>query len=114
MTDAASPFPGFHEETSFYCRYGRLKETSEVFSQVKLCFVATDLPFLVSFLSELAEDPDCYHVKFSPIPRDGMHLGRCHVKDEATACAWWAKYKSHPKLMCSVQDDVATKRFRPA
>jgi hypothetical protein len=78
----------------------------------KLCFVATDEGFLVGLLSELSDRPDCWGVKYSVEPRDGMYLGRCFMSDERTIGALWDEYKRHPKLMCSIQDDDFTAGYR--
>jgi hypothetical protein len=80
----------------------------------KLCFVATDQGLLADVLLELAERPDCYYVKYSVEPRDGMYLGRCFLIDEHEIGVVWAKYKDHPRLFCSVQDDDFTAPFRPS
>jgi hypothetical protein len=82
--------------------------------QKKLCFVATDRALLADVLRELAERPDCHYVKYSVYPRDGMYLGRCFLIDEHEIGVLWAKYKAHPRLFCSVQDDDFTAPFRPA
>ena len=81
--------------------------------QKKLCFVATDRAFLAEVLRELAERPDCYYVKYSTVARDGMYLGRCFLTDEIAVGLLWARYKPHPRLFCSVQDDDFTAPFRP-
>ena len=80
--------------------------------QKKLCFVATDRRLLADLLGELAERPDCYYVKYSITPRDGMYLGRCFLTDENEVGVLWAKYKGHPRMFCSVQDDDFTAPFR--
>lgn len=82
--------------------------------QKKLCFVATDRLLLADVLRELAERPDCYYVKYSIRPRDGMYLGRCFLVDEEEVGVLWAEFKGHPRLFCSVQDDDFTARFRPS
>jgi hypothetical protein len=74
----------------------------------KLCFVATDRTLLADVLRRLAERPDCYYVKYSVHPRDGMYLGRCFLMDEHEVGMLWAEYKQHPHLFCSVQDDDFT------
>ena len=79
----------------------------------KLCFVATDRWLQAELLGELAQRPDCYYVKYSVTPRDGMHLGRCFLTDEHEVGVLWAKYKFHPRGFCSVQDDDFTRPFRP-
>lgn len=78
----------------------------------KLCFVATDQTFLVALLTELSDRDDCWAVKYSVEPRDGMYLGRCFLRDAQTVGELWDEYKRHPKLMCSVQDDDFTGSFR--
>jgi hypothetical protein len=80
--------------------------------QKKLCFVATDQALLADVLGQLAGRPDCYYVKYSVAPREGMYLGRCFLLDEREVGAVWAKYKSHPRMMCSVQDDDFTRNYR--
>jgi len=80
--------------------------------QVKLCFTATDLDFLVELLYELSLDERCMFVKYSHTAKDGMYLGRCFMDDVALIGELWQKYKLHPKLMCSIQDDTAVDRFR--
>ena len=81
--------------------------------QKKLCFVATDRALLADVLRQLAERPDCVYVKYSVYPRDGMYLGRCFLMDEQEIGVLWAKYKGHPRLFCSIQDDEFTAPFRP-
>lgn len=81
--------------------------------QKKLCFVATDRALLADVLGRLAERPDCYYVKYSVRPRDGMYLGRCFLVDEQAVGRVWAEFKTHPRLFCSVQDDDFTAPFRP-
>ncbi len=80
--------------------------------QKKLCFVATDKTLLSHVLGHLAERPDCYYVKYSVRPRDGMYLGRCFLMDEHEVGMVWARYKEHPQLFCSIQDDDFTSGFR--
>jgi hypothetical protein len=79
----------------------------------KLCFVATDQSLLAEVLRQLAERPDCYYVKYSVYQKDGMYLGRCFLMDEQEVGLLWAKYKEHPRLFCSIQDDEFTAAFRP-
>ena len=82
-------------------------------SQKKLCFVATDKALLANVLQELASRPDCLYVKYSLYQKDGMYLGRCFLVDDHQVGLLWAKYKEHPRLFCSVQDDDFTSPFRP-
>jgi len=81
-------------------------------SQKKLCFVATDKAFLVSLLYELSLRPDCWWVKYSVKPRDGMYLGRCFMTSDEVAGRLCQEYKAHPKLMVAIQDDDFFERFR--
>ncbi len=78
-----------------------------------LCFVVTDQALLADVLRQLAERPDCYYVKYSVEPRDGMYLGRCFLVDEHEVGVLWAEYKAHPRLFCSIPDDEFTAPFRP-
>ena len=82
------------------------------FCQKKLCFVATDQLLLAEVLGQLAERPDCFYVKYSVRERDRMYLGRCFMVGEQEVGEMWAEYKMHPRMMCSVQDDEFTRRFR--
>jgi hypothetical protein len=84
----------------------------ERYCRKKLCFVATDPALLAEVLRRLAGRPDCYYVKYSAHPRDGMYLGRCFLTGEQEVGALWAQYKQHPRLFCSVQDDDFTAPFR--
>jgi hypothetical protein len=78
----------------------------------KLCFVATDQALLADVLGQLAARSDCYYAKYSITPRDGMYLGRCFLRDEHAVGALWDEFHSHPRLMCTVQDDDFTEPFR--
>jgi hypothetical protein len=98
--------PASYEQTRWY--------KPKRYCQKKLCFVATDQALLADVLRQLAERPDCHYVKYSIHPRDGMYLGRCFMMDEHEVGMLWAKYKAHPRLFCSVQDDDFTARFRPS
>ena len=84
------------------------------FSQKKLCFIATDQALLVGVLSELADRPGCYYVKYSIEPRDGMYLGRCFLLHDQEVGTLWREDKKHPRMMCNVQDDDFTRPFRPS
>ena len=99
---------------AFMERRGRGWNEERRFCQKKLCFVATDQTLLVEVLGQLAERPDCFYVKYSIRQRDGMYLGRCFLVDEQEVGALWVKYKTHPRMMCSVQDDEFTGPFRAA
>lgn len=82
-------------------------------SQRKVCFVATDKPFLVQLLHSLSLREDCCYVKYSIVPRDGMYLGRCFFTSDAAAARLCAQYKPHPKLLVTLQDDAFFREYRP-
>ena len=96
----------------FMHRSGAGRNDSVGYCQRKLCFVATDKAFLAQFLLDLSRQLDCYFVKYSTQPRDGMYLGRCFMLDDRRVGEMWRQFKSHPKLMCTVQDDDFTKHYR--
>jgi len=96
----------------FMRRWGAGRNNSVSYSQRKLCFVATDKAFLAHLLLDLSRQPDCYAVKYSTQPRDGMYLGRCFLLHARRVGELWHQFKSHPKLMCTVQDDEFTEEFR--
>ncbi len=68
---------------------------------------------LAGVLAQLADRTDCYYVKYSVYPRDGMYLGRCFLTHEHEVGVLWAAYKGHPRLFCTIQDDEFTAPFRP-
>ena len=41
-----------------------------------------------------------------------MYLGRCFLTTDEAVGEVWARYKSHPALFCTVQDDDFVERFR--
>lgn len=86
----------------------------KVFSNKKLCFTATRRELLARHLLRLSERDDCVYVKYSVHPRDGMYLGRCFLSTEAAVGDVWARYKLHPSLFCTIQDDEFTTAFREA
>lgn len=93
-------------------RFGRGRTPEATYCNKKLCIVATDVEFLASLLYDLSERDDCYYVKYSIKPRDGMYLGRCFLMNEEAVGKLWRELKPHAKLMCSVQDDDFTAQFR--
>ena len=96
----------------FMRRWGAGRSDRVSHCQRKLCFVATDKAFLAQFLLDLSREPDCYFVKYSTQPRDGMYLGRCFMLEDRRVGELWHQFKLHPKLMCTVQDDEFTEQFR--
>ncbi|HKP61732.1 MAG TPA: hypothetical protein VJV78_33610 [Polyangiales bacterium] len=85
---------------------------SGAFSQKKLCFVATDKPFLVALLYALSLRDDCAFVKYSTLPREGMYLGRCFLTTDDAAGHLCQSYKAHPKLRVTLQDDAFFDAYR--
>ena len=111
---------GFDSRFRLNTRYGKFMDLHGPAARAgtpccnkKLCFVATDQEFLADVLAELAERTDCYYVKYSVEPRDGMYLGRCFLMSAREVGLLWAKYKDHPRLFCSIQDDDFAAAFRP-
>ena len=107
-------FPDFEPRCNgaFLIRDGLGKQPNGPFSNKKLCFVSTDQIFLSELLLELSDRPDCHFVKFSTRPKEGMYLGRCFLLDDVTVGELWKRYKVHPRLMCTIQDDDFTSPFR--
>lgn len=98
-------------EGNFKERFGPLGR-GRPHSQKKLCLAATDRQFLVRFLHEVSLREDCYYVKYSTRPRDGMHLGRCFFVTDQAAATFCEELKLHPKLLVSLQDDEFFNEFR--
>jgi hypothetical protein len=97
---------------AFMCRSGAGRKDGVTFSRKKLCFVATDKAFLAELLLDLSRRSDCYYVKYSREPRDGMYLGRCFMLNDRRVGELWQEFKRHPRLMCTIQDDDFTFEFR--
>src|ERR1700682_1205782 len=93
-------------------RHGRGRAPGVTYSQRKLCFVATDKVVLTEILFRLSRRPDCFYVKYSSRPKDGMYLGRCFMLTDEAVGGLWARYKRHPAVMCTVQDDDFTREYR--
>ncbi|MCF6283680.1 MAG: hypothetical protein L3K26_00595 [Candidatus Hydrogenedentes bacterium] len=112
--DETTLFPDFESSDggAYLSRDGQGRKPDIPYSKKKLCFVATDLHVLTELLLDLSHRDDCYFVKFSIKARDGMYLGRCFLLEDTVAGELWKRYKVHPKLMCSIQDDDFTAPFR--
>jgi len=84
--------------------------------QWKLCITATDEEYLVTLIYEISQRQDCFFVKYSPSSspksRDKMMLGRIFLTTEDKIGELWQALYKDKKLMCSIQDDCATERFR--
>ena len=96
----------------FRHRDGRGRSPGVTCSQQKLCFVSTDKALLAEILLRLSRRRDCYYVKYSAKPTAGMYLGRCFLLSDEAVGRLWARYKRHPAILCSVQDDNFTKDYR--
>lgn len=113
MTEPLLSIEGFTNKGPFLVRKGPAFKDGASFCKNKLCLVSTDKTFLAQTLYDLSLRPDCYFVKLTHTPRDGMFLGRCFLMTPDAVGHLWARLKPHPKLMCTVQDDEFTERFRP-
>jgi hypothetical protein len=109
LSDIESRFELYGE---YQLRFGPAYAPGPAPCNLKLCYVATDKDFLVRWLDALARRPDCYAVKYSTSPKDGMYLGRCFLTTREAIGALWSEHKHHPKLMCSAQDDDFTIVYR--
>lgn len=96
----------------FLARDGAARSTTNAYSNKKLCFTATDKEFLAALLYNLSLRPECYFVKLTAEPREGMYLGRCFAVDDDTAARWWREFKPHPRMMCNLQDDDFVEKYR--
>jgi hypothetical protein len=102
----------FYTHGSFLCMDGPAKKLGLKFANVKVCITCRDSNFLQSLLLKISQDKECYWVKMSTKARDGMFLGRCFFTTKNHAGLIWAKYKMHPRLMVTLQDDDFTSAFR--
>jgi len=102
----------FERRGPFLLRRGPAHARGETRCAPKLCFAATDRDLLASVLDEFATDERCHTVKYAAEPRDGMYLGRCLMTDATRVGELWRRFKRHPRLLCTVQDDDFTAPFR--
>jgi len=102
----------FYQHDSFLCIDGPAKKAGKNFSNMKVCITCRDSDFLKTLLSKVAKDEDCYWVKMSTNSRDGMYLGRCFFTTKERAAQLWAKYKTHPRFMVTLQDDDFASTYR--
>lgn len=103
--------PHFSRNGIYMERFGAVGRAAP-HSNMKVCFVATDREFLAGLLLELAARPDCFYVKYSIEPRDGMYLGRCFLLTNGASAKLCAAHKGHPRLMTCLQDDDFFNPFR--
>lgn len=115
MSDASDNFD-YTDRKIFKHRRGPAHKGGPAPCRWKLCITATDEEYLVNLLYELSLREDCYYVKFSPggSPkcRDGMFLGRVFLTTEEETGKLWKELRCDAKLMCSIQDDAATEKYR--
>jgi hypothetical protein len=78
----------------------------------KLCFTSCDRELLAWHMYQLSLRQDCFFVKFGISDRGGMYLGRCFLNTASGVGEVWARYKDHPSLFCTIQDDDFTDAFR--
>lgn len=102
----------FYHDGSFLCLDGPARKAGRDHANVKVCFTCRDSEFLKRLIGNVAQDKECYWVKMSTKPRDGMFLGRCFFTTKECAAQLWAKYKNHPRLMVTLQDDDFISGFR--
>ena len=102
----------FYQKNSFLCKDGPAKLAGNQYSKMKVCFTCTDSEFLKLLLAKIATEEECYWVKMSINSRDGMYLGRCFFSSKDYAVQVWAKYKTHPKIMVTLQDDEFVSAYR--
>ena len=97
-------------------RYGPADDGGDAPCSWKLCITATDENYLVELLYNISEREDCYFVKFSPSGspkcRDGMFLGRVFLTTKEKTGELWCKLRTDTKLMCNIQDDNETTKYR--
>ncbi len=96
----------------FMLRYGQARERGDKKCNKKLCVVATDLPYLAELMHRLSERDDCFAVKYSSSPKDGMYLGRCFLTTSEAIGQLTNELKGDGKLMVTVQDDDFFNTFR--
>ncbi len=102
----------FYQYESFLCLDGPAKKAGLKHSNMKVCFTTKDSEFLKKLLIRIAQDEHCYWVKLSTKSRDGMFLGRSFFTTKEKAGETWAKYKMHPRLMVTLQDDDFSSAYR--
>jgi hypothetical protein len=102
----------FYLKDNFLCLDGPAKLAGETYSQMKVCFTTCREEILKNILIDLSSSQNCYWVKMSTIPRDGMLIGRCFFTTKEAAGKVWAKYKHHPFIIVNLQDDEFAQHFR--
>ena len=81
--------------------------------QKKLCFTSTRIDAMLEVLYELSLREDCFLVKLDPGQGPhGMVRGRCFLTTEDAVAEVWLAYKSTDHVLCTIQDDDFTRRYR--
>jgi hypothetical protein len=101
----------FYKSHDYLCATGPCYAKG-YYCQKKLCFVATDLDYLVTVLKTLLVRDDCFWGKYSTEAVDGMYVGRIFLTNPAAVGEVWKQYKCDNKLFCLIQDDDFTSIFR--
>jgi hypothetical protein len=102
----------FYPVRSYQAARGPCFDEDAPSPRYKLCLVATDLQYLISFLERAVTRPDGYYVKYAPEAKDGMYLGRVFLDDDEALGQLWSEVKKDDKLLASVQDDHFIQTFR--
>ncbi len=106
----------YSDRRIFRFRKGLANSGGSAPCQWKLCLTATDEHHLAEILYEISKREDCFYVKYSPSGspkcRDGMFLGRVFLTSEEKIGELWNELRTDKKLMCSIQDDIATEKYR--
>lgn len=115
MTDISEKFESTDRDIFRFRKGPAFKEGGD-HCQWKICLTATDESYLVKLLLDISEKEECFFVKYSPSGspkcRDGMFLGRIFLSNEDQVGEMWRELRTDKKLMCSIQDDIVTKKFR--
>lgn len=104
----------FYPVRQYFAARGPTFDENAASPRYKLCVVATDLDYLIAFLTRSVEREDGYYVKYSAVAKDGMYLGRVFLATEEAIGQLWTEVKGDDKLIASVQDDHFTYGHRPA
>lgn len=105
----------FEPQEPFLFRYGADWAGGRPSCLIKLCFTSTAMGPMARVLHELSLRPDCEVVKMdqAPLP-NGMVRGRCFLKSPEAVAEVWLAHKVTPELLCTIQDDGFTERYRSA
>lgn len=104
----------FYPVRQYFAARGPCYDEAAASPRYKLCVVATDLDYLLAFLTRSVEREDGYYVKYSAVAKDGMYLGRVFLATEQAIGALWNEVKGDDKLLASVQDDHFIQAHRSA